>query len=155
MGFVEVFIILFHPILALFLLWLMFKQLSWKNKGKTLKGGERILELDNHERWGNRLFPALLVVVGVAFLSNIIRAINQGEAWNEYVVPSNLHAVTGLIGSFLFYITWRLGRSIVAKREAKESWKSEKAKHRRAAELIIILGCIHAFLGFILILKII
>ena len=153
MGIIELGIILVHPILALILLWWMFQQLSWKKKGTTLRGKEREESLEVHERVGTRLLPALLIVVICAFLSNIWRGINEGLGWDEYFFPSNLHSATGIIGTILFFVTWRLGREIVEKRQANESWQHTKSKHRRAAELIIILGCIHAFIGFILIFR--
>lgn len=153
MGVIEVAIILAHPILALVLLWWMFKQLSWKKKGTTLKGVERKKGLEMHEKIGTRLLPALLIVVFTAFLGNTLRGINEGLGWSEYFLPNNLHSATGIIGTVLFFITWRLGREVVQKRQNKESWQHTKSKHRRAAELIVVLGCIHAFIGFIQIIN--
>ena len=44
-------------------------------------------------------------------------------------------------------------RQVLSQREQGEAWSTTKQRHGRAADLIIIIGCIHAFLGFLELLK--
>ncbi len=142
-------ILLAHPIFALLLLWWIIKQHSWKKIGKNLNGEERAQALDSHEIWGRRIFPGLIIVISIAFLANAWRGYSESGSFTEYLFPSSFHGLTGLFGAVLLYITWNYGRSVVAKRESGESWALTKTKHGRAADLIVILGCIHAFIGFL------
>jgi hypothetical protein len=151
---VRILILLIHPLAALSLLWWLFHQHSWKRLGKELRGTERAATLESHEVWGTRVFPALVAVISIAFLANIWRGYQEGS-WMTYLLPNSVHGATGLVGSVLLYITWNYGRRVVAKREAGESWAQEKIKHGRAADIIIIVGCIHAFIGFLHIFKVI
>ena len=154
MEVVRILILLIHPLAALGLLWWLFRQHSWKRLGSELRGAERSDALDSHEVWGTRVFPALVGVVSIAFLANIWRGYQEGS-WTTYLLPNSVHGATGLVGSVLLYITWNYGRRVVAKREAGESWAQEKVKHGRAADIIIIVGCIHAFIGFLHIFNVI
>lgn len=142
-------ILLAHPLAALGLLWWLFRQHSWKKSSRILKGEERASTLESHEIWGRRIFPALLGVIAIAFLANAWRGHAENGSWTSHLIPSSVHGVTGLFGSIFLYVTWNYGRTIVAKRESGESWSLTKTKHGRAADLIIVLGCIHAFIGFL------
>ena len=55
----------------------------------------------------------------------------------------------GPVGFALMVAMTRYGKQARAQREAGESFAAAKLKHGRAADLIIYLVFIHAFLGFI------
>ncbi|MDP7001819.1 MAG: hypothetical protein QGH90_07955 [Candidatus Poseidoniaceae archaeon] len=146
-------ILLAHPLAALILLRWLFRQYSWKKLGHELHGDTRKSALDSHEVWGQRIFPALLLVIAIAFIANAWRGAQNGD-WTAELLPTSVHGATGLIGSILLYITWNYGRKVVAQREAGEKWALTKTKHGRAADIIIIIGCIHAFIGFLYIFNV-
>lgn len=148
-------IVLLHPIAALGMLWWLLKQHDWKKWSKSLKGEQRKTALDSHETWGNRIFPSLCAVITLAFLANAWRGYSLGTGVGTFLVPTSFHGATGLLGSVLLYFTWRWGRATAAKRDAGETWNATKTKHGRAADFIIILGFIHAFIGFLYIFKVI
>ena len=145
-------VIIFHAIAGILVFMWMLYQYSWKGKNKTLKGEERKNKLKNHELFGLYIFPATLFVVILAILGNIIR-INDHNLISE-IIPNSLHGAAGFIGTGLLMITWNLGRKTKSEKENGEKWSNTKKKHGRAADLILIIGSIHVFLGFLELLKI-
>ena len=145
-------VIISHAAIGIVVFIWMIKQYNWKGRGKILEGEARKTELERHELFGFYIFPATLLVVILAIIGNVVR---RGDAKIiSSVIPSSLHGATGLIGTGLLLITWNLGRKTKLKRESGEKWSESKRKHGRAADIIIIVGSIHVFLGFLELLKI-
>lgn len=145
-------VIISHAAIGIIVFVWMIKQYSWKGKGKVLKGEDRKIELKKHELFGFYIFPATVLVVMLAIVGNVVR---RGDAeLISSIIPSSLHGAAGLIGTGLLLITWNLGRKTKMRRENGEKWSESKLKHGRAADLIIIIGSVHVFLGFLELLKI-
>jgi len=145
-------VIILHALTGIIVFLWMVNQYSWKGKNKVLKGNERKKKLEKHELFGFYIFPATLFVMILAIIGNIIRK-NEVDLFSE-IIPSSLHGASGFIGTGLLMITWNLGRRTKSKREIGEKWNDTKIKHGRAADLILVVGSIHVFLGFLELLKI-
>jgi len=152
---ISVLIMIAHAICALGMLGLCIFQYKWKKKGTILKGIERKEQLELHEKIGKKAIYGLAVVVLLAIIGNLSMGLNSGLSFFSSILPRSPHGVFGFIGIGLFYYGWRLGIKIQQQRDNNEKWSTTKIKHGRAADLIIIIGCIHAFLGFLQLLKII
>ena len=70
------------------------------------------------------------------------------------LMPESLHGWTGPIGVIMLWSMARWGRSARDLRDTGESFQVPKSKHSRAADLIISLMAIHAFLGFLYIFSV-
>lgn len=145
---------LIHAGAALALLVWLFRQYRWKKEGKRLRGEQREQARSRHEQSGQRTLAALLVVVAAAMLSETWMRLRAGKSVLTVMLPNSLHGAGGLVGVLLFYYLWRRGRDTKQLREEGKSWSLTKRQHGRAADIIIIIGCIHAFLGFLELLKI-
>ncbi len=149
MDTVQLVALLLHPLLASGLVFWVWWQYSWRKKSYELKGEERAQHLARHEANGERLLWATGVVILVAFLA---RAFNGWYVNNDpfsSLLPQSLHGFMGPVGFGLMVVMTRYGKQARAQREAGESFAAAKLKHGRAADLIIYLVFIHAFLGFI------
>ncbi|MEL0181877.1 MAG: hypothetical protein VW872_02305, partial [Candidatus Poseidoniales archaeon] len=73
----------------------------------------------------------------------------EGEDVLAALVPGSLQGFMGPLGFGLMVFMTRLGRQARQQRQAGESFTTAKLKHGRAADLIIYMVFIHAFLGFI------
>ena len=94
------------------------------------------------------------VVVGIAFVGRMIAGFrSEGDIFAE-IWPTNLHGFIGPLGLILLLIMVNLGKKTKAKRVAGESYSVEKTKHGRAADFIMALIFIHAFLGFLYIFSV-
>ena len=153
MDVTRIVIILLHPLLALALLGWIIWQHRWSTRGLKLKGEERANALNNHEVWGKRIFPAAIGVVLVAFAADIWTGYTEDGDWLPHIYPSSVHGILGLFGLILLTITWRMGNKVVTLRDSGEKWSLDKTKHGRAADLIVILAIIHAFIGFLYIFE--
>ncbi|MGB0611498.1 MAG: hypothetical protein ACPGMW_02630 [Poseidonia sp.] len=141
--------LLLHPILASGLVIWVWWQYAWRKKSYELKGDEREHHRNLHEKNGERLLWAAGAVILIAFAG---RAVNGwytgGDPWSA-LMPQSLHGFMGPVGFGLMVFMTRLGKQARAQRQAGESFAVAKLKHGRAADLIIYLVFIHAFLGFI------
>tara|TARA_B100000683_G_scaffold181867_1_gene175224 strand:+ start:9413 stop:9880 length:468 start_codon:yes stop_codon:yes gene_type:complete len=154
MDYIRVIALLAHPILASALIFWMWQQYSWRKKNKTLKGEQRKLALEKHEKSGEMILWAGFVVVGIAFVGRMIAGFrSEGDIFAE-IWPTNLHGFIGPLGLILLLIMVNLGKKTKAKRVAGESYSVEKTKHGRAADFIMALIFIHAFLGFLYIFSV-
>jgi len=144
-----------HAISALVMLLLCLFQYKWKKNGKILKGFEREKYLKRHEELGQKSLFILSIVILLAILGNLISGLNSGFSIFKSITPRSPHGIFGFIGAVLFYYLWKLGINIQKRKNTKEKWSNQKIKHGRAADIIMIIGCIHAFLGFLQLLKII
>lgn len=141
--------LLAHPLLASALVIWVWRQYAWRKKSHELKGEERSVHLAQHERNGERLLWATGGVILVAFLGRAISGwYNEGDVLSN-LFPQSLHGFMGPVGFGLMVYLTRLGREAKSNREAGESFAVPKLKHGRAADLIVYLVFIHAFLGFI------
>ena len=141
--------LLLHPLLASALVVWMWWQYAWRKKSYELKGEERARHLARHETNGERLLWGTGLVILVAFASRAFTGWYEGEDVLAALVPGSLHGFMGPVGFGLMVFMTRLGRQARQQRQAGESFTTAKLKHGRAADLIIYMVFIHAFLGFI------
>ena len=146
-------ILLLHPIAALIVIGWMIRQHRWRQRGRILKGDERKLAVESHQRDGERLYIlAWFLVLGGFIAHATYRIRTESVALPEALLPSGaggLHAGGGLLGLALLTVLWRKGRKTRDLRDAGESWAMEKQRHGRASDDIMVLIGIHAFLGFL------
>ena len=149
MDVVRTVILLLHPILAIGLLVWIWKQYSWRKKGFDLKGEERKKALSSHEKNGNRLVSATFVVICIAFASNAVVGLRDGDKLFASLIPGSLHGFMGPVGFALLYILARMGRKARDARQEGRKFRHIALKHGRAADLVVVLVFINAFLGFL------
>ena len=146
--------LLIHPLLALTLIFWMIKQYGWKRQSRELKGEERLAHRKKHERIGEIVVWSAIVVASMGFVGRMIAGWVTSRDITSELMPESLHGWTGPLGVILLWIMARWGRSARDLREAGEKFHVPKSKHSRAADLIISLMAIHAFLGFLYIFSI-
>ena len=105
-----------------------------EEKSRDLKGVSRQEELERHEKVGERILQAAIISVLIAFFARYYTGLG--------LLPGSLHGFTGPLGIILLWIMARWGRN--ARRD-----KLQKAKHGRAADLLVALMVFHSFLGFL------
>ena len=155
MDLIRIIALLAHPILASALIFWIWQQYSWRKKSKLLKGTDRKKALEDHEKYGNYILWSGFAVVGIAFLGRMVAGWRSEQDIFAEIWPTNLHGFLGPLGLILLYVMTRFGKQIKANREAGKSFNVEKSKHRRAADFIMALIFIHAFLGFLYIFSVI
>ena len=141
--------LLLHPLLASALVVWVWWQYAWRKKSYVLKGEERAAHLSRHETNGERLLWATGGVILVAFMARGFTGWYAGDNLWSALVPQSLHSFMGPVGFGLMVFMTRLGKQARNQRVAGESFAVAKLKHGRAADLIIYMVFIHAFLGFI------
>lgn len=149
MDLITTIVLLLHPLLASGLVVWIWWQYAWRKKSYELKGEERAMHLARHERNGERLLWATGGVILVAFAARGFTGLYDGQALLPSLVPQSLHGFMGPVGFGLMVFMTRLGKQTRAQRQAGESFQATKLKHGRAADLIVYMVFIHAFLGFI------
>ena len=155
MDYIRVVALLAHPILASALIFWMWQQYSWRKKSKSLKGIDRKSALERHEKFGHYILWSGFAVVGIAFLGRMIAGWRSEQDIFAEIWPTNLHGFIGPLGLILLFIMTRFGKQAKANRLTGESFAVEKTKHGRAADFIMALIFIHAFLGFLYIFSVI
>ncbi len=146
--------LLIHPLLALVLIFWIIKQYGWKKQSRELKGEERLAYRQKHERIGEIVVWSAIIVASMGFVGRMIAGwITNGDITSE-LMPESLHGWTGPIGVIMLWSMARWGRSARDLRDTGESFQVPKSKHSRAADLIISLMAIHAFLGFLYIFSV-
>ena len=115
----------------------------------TLKGEARREALAEHVRSGERLLVATVGLVLVAVLARAAAGYIEEGRITAMLLPTNLHGWTGPLGLWVLWTTVRHGRRALAAMENKESIVAPRTRHGRAADLMLILVGIHAFLGFL------
>ena len=115
----------------------------------TLKGEARREALAEHVRSGERLLVATVGLVLVAVLARAAAGYIEEGRITAMLLPTNLHGWTGPLGLWVLWTTVRHGRQALAAMEHKESIVAPRTRHGRAADLMLILVGIHAFLGFL------
>jgi len=146
--------LLAHPILACGLIYWIWWQYSWRKKNVVLKGEKRKEALENHEKMGNRLVWATFVVIMIAFIGKAIAGWrSNGDVFSE-IWPTNLHGYMGPLGFILLVVLARMGKKTRDARISGKKFSHMKLKHGRAADFIVIIAIIHAFLGFLYIFSV-
>ncbi len=141
--------LLAHPVLACGLIFWLWRQYSWRKKSTLLKGEQRKAELEQHEKMGSKLVWATFFVIIVAFIGKAIAGWrSNGDIFSE-IWPTNLHGFMGPLGFILLLVLAKLGKQTKSARIAGEKFTHLKLKHGRAADFIIVIAVIHAFLGFL------
>jgi cytochrome c-type biogenesis protein CcmH/NrfF len=141
--------LLIHPMLALILIFWMIKQYGWKKQSRELKGEERLAVREKHERNGEILVWGAITVAIMGFVGRMIAGWVTNRDITSEIMPQSLHGWTGPLGVILLWTMARWGRFARNSRESGESFHVTKSKHSRAADLIVALMAIHAFLGFL------
>lgn len=142
-------LLLVHPFLALLLVLWLVRQHGWRKGGGTLKGEARREALAEHVRSGERLLVATVGLVLVAVLARAAAGYIEEGRITAMLLPTSLHGWTGPLGLWILWTTVRHGRKALAAMESKESIAVARTRHGRAADLMLILVGIHAFLGFL------
>ena len=152
-DFVRLAVIISHPLAALLLIWLFFRQKAWREQSSLMRGEQRNTALVEHESMGNRIVIASVGIVGLAFVSNAARGIiDHGDA-SSYMVPG-FHGATGLIGLTMMIYVWNLGRKTKSQKDSGEKFARTKEVHGRISDVMGMLVLLHAFLGFLYLLSI-
>jgi heme/copper-type cytochrome/quinol oxidase subunit 2 len=146
---VNAIVMLLHPLLASALLVWVWWQYSWRKKSHELKGEERKDARSRHERMGERLLWATFGVILVAFMARAVVGLRtNGDALSN-LMPQSLHGFMGPVGFALLFLLARMGRKAKRARNNGEKFSHHVLKHGRAADLVVVLVFIHAFLGFL------
>jgi len=147
-------VLLLHPITALTLIWLFVKQRRWRQQNLLLRGTERVTALNAHQATGDRMMAAVIGVIALAFGAHIARASLEGLEVTAYLVPGHFHGWAGLLGLLFMITLWRAGRKTRDLKIHKKSFAHSKEIHGRISDVMMLLVTIHAFLGFLYLLKI-
>ena len=149
MELVPVIALLLHPLLASGLVVWIWWQYSWRKKSHELKGEERNAARSRHEQMGERLLWASFGVILIAFIARaVVGYRTDGDVFSN-LMPQQLHGFMGPVGFGLLFMLARMGRNTKRAREDGQKFKHHALKHGRAADLIVVLVFIHAFLGFL------
>ena len=151
---VRVAILLLHPLLASGLLVWIWWQYSWRKKSHDLKGEDRKTALLHHETNGNRLVWATFVVICIAFISRAVTSWREGGDVLASLIPGSLHGFMGPVGFALRFMLARMGRQARDARNEGKKFKHIALRHGRAADLVVVLVFLHAFLGFLYIFSV-
>jgi len=149
MGVLSTIVLLLHPMFALILIAAMWWQYSWKNRNLEFKGKTRMEKIQHHQQFGEFLFKSGVMIVLIAFGAKAFDAYSRNEPIFVNLIPTNLHGFTGPVGLFLLYYMVRFGRKAAVLKEEGQSYTITKKQHGRAADVMMMLVFIHAFLGFI------
>jgi len=153
MDIVRIVVLLLHPLLATGLLGWIWWQYSWRKKSHDLKGEQRKIARTQHEKYGNRLIWSAFFVICVAFSSRAFIGWRENKSFVDALEPT-LHGVMGPIGFVLLFLLARMGRRARDVRNEGGKFAHHALKHGRAADLIVVLAFLHAFLGFLYIFKV-
>ena len=110
--------------------------------------------MDAHQATGDRMMAAVIGVIALAFGAHIARASLEGLEVTTYLVPGHFHGWAGLLGLLFMITLWRAGRKTRDLKSQKKSFAHSKEFHGRISDVMMMLVTIHAFLGFLYLLKI-
>jgi|TARA_B100001113_G_scaffold332752_1_gene310031 hypothetical protein len=146
--------LLAHPVLACGLIYWIWWQYSWRKRSTELKGEKRKEALEKHEKMGIKLVWATFIVILIAFFGKAIAGWrSNGDIFSE-IWPTNLHGYMGPLGFILLLVLTRMGKQTRDARNSGKKFNHIKLKHGRAADFIVIIAIIHAFLGFLYIFSV-
>tara|TARA_B100001559_G_C16153183_1_gene462908 strand:+ start:99 stop:560 length:462 start_codon:yes stop_codon:yes gene_type:complete len=146
-------LVLVHPILAIGLLFFMWRQYQWRSKQRLLTGEELFEARESHERFGRKILPLACGIVAIGYITNMI-TMNGQHPWWRYLLPFHVHGAFGTMGLGLLGAVHIYGLRTVQKREDGESFHLTRTRHGRAADMVVFLAIIHGFLGMIYLLGI-
>ena len=146
MGFLQDMILLAHPIVASLLLYWFYRQYKWKMK--RIENPDSFT-LENHVKNGRLLAKLATIVVIIAFAANVYNAHINQQSLLDGLTPNSLHGWTGPLGLVLLWSMVLWGESALKQKQNGESYQHSKSKHSRAADFIITVMAIHAFLRFL------
>ena len=115
----------------------------------SLRGQERKEALAQHQRHGEWLLWAGISLAAIAFIARAISGIIDNDDWTSNLLPQNIHGFSGPLGLILLWIVVRRGRSVTEPDDKDESFTVKRKKHGRAADMVMALVMLHAFLGLI------
>ena len=138
MDVVRAAVLLVHPILALLLIRIFFRQRSWRKISNNLRSEERDESLQAHQRVGDAAMLYLLGVISIAFIAQIARAILEDKSAFEYLLPGHYHGWAGLLALLLMTILWRLGRKTRDLKEEGKSHSGSRNLHGRMSDVMDI-----------------
>ena len=142
-------LLLVHPALALLIVLWLVRQHGWRKAGGTLRGEARQQALAQHVKDGERLLLATVGVVVVAMLARAaVGMVEEGKV-TAMLMPQSLHGWSGPVGLWILWTTVRHGRRTLESMEAGQSFGHQRTVHGRAADLMLVLVGLHAFLGFL------
>ena len=147
-------VLLLHPIAALPLIWMFVRQRRWRQQSLLLRGAERAASLEDHQVTGDRMMAAVIGVIALAFGAHIARASLDGLEATTYLIPGHFHGWAGLLGLLFMITLWRMGRKTRDLKSEGKSFTRSKEFHGRISDVMVMLVVIHAFLGFLYLLKI-
>ena len=148
-------LLLIHPLTAVIIIMWMAFQHQYRVLSKDLKGEERINARNEHEAMGERILWATISTVVIAMVARIISGVIESGDPLSMIVPTSVHGWFGPIGLVIIWLHVKHGRKVRDAREANESFAGLKMKHGRAADIIMIIAMLHAFLGFLYIFDVI
>lgn len=146
---VTVALLLVHPLLAVLVILWMVRQHGWRKAGGTLRGEARAMALEAHVRQGERLLVVTVGVVLVAVVARALAGVIEQGSMTAMLLPESLHGWTGPVGLWILWSTVRHGRKTLAAMEEGASFARLRTVHGRAADLMLVLVTVHAFLGFL------
>jgi len=97
---------------------------------------------------------ATIGVIGLAIAAQIGRASIDGVEWSEYIVPDHFHGWVGFLGLILMLTLRKHGRATRSMIDSGESFARSKQMHGKISDVMLLLVIIHAFLGFLYLLRI-
>lgn len=156
MGLAQVIVLLLHPFAAMLVIREFMRQREWRIKRIELKDSDRSNALERHEKEGNIILILVVFVILLAFFARITTAFMDGEKLGlATVLPGHFHGWSGLLGLLLMIYLWSLGRKTKSLMSTGEKFTRVKELHGRISDVMMGLILIHAFLGFLYLLKII
>ena len=142
-------IMLIHPLLAVILVTWLVRQYGWRKRGMKLRGEERKASLKRHQKHGEYILWAGITLALIAFVARAISGyIVEGDVTSD-LLPQSVHGYTGPIGLILLWLVVRYGKETATGKENGEKFSTQRTKHGRAADLVMVLIMFHSFLGFI------
>ena len=93
-------------------------------------------------------------IIGLAFAAQIARARIDGFELTEYIIPDHFHGWVGFFGLFLMLILRKHGRATRSLKESGKPFARSKQMHGKISDVMLLLVIIHAFLGFLYLLRI-
>ena len=141
-------IIFIHPLLAIGIIYCMYKQYMYRSKRLEFRGMAAKKFREKHEKSGILIYRSVLVVVTIGIITNSSIGFSSGEGYYSFF-PSSLHGWFGLMGIILLTIMVNTGKTVKSHRESGKTFGFELKRHSRASDLVMILLALHAFIGFI------
>ena len=142
-------LLLVHPILALLLIYWISIQYGWRKRKKVIPKENMDSERDRHARNGKFILWSAISISLFAMIARAISGIIENGDITSMLMPQSIHGWTGPLGLILLGVMSKYGTQTHTAIKNKEKSGKKRLMHGRAADFIIVLGAIHAFLGFL------